>query len=237
MTGGWKIKRFWTDVTVEAAEGGFTVALDGKPLRTPGKAVVIVPTRALALCVANEWRMQTEELQPGTMHATRTVNSAIDRVSAHRAKVVADLAAYGESDLICYRAEGPVALRKRQDEAWDPLLGWAELRYGARLRTGEGVMPVVQPAQAVERLAAEVARQDVFRLTAFHDLVALSGSLVISLAVIEDVRSPGQAWTLSRIDEDWQAEEWGEDREAALAAAGKRAAFLEAARLHAVCRG
>jgi chaperone required for assembly of F1-ATPase len=236
MTGGRKLRRFWKEVTVETTDGGFTVALDGKPIRTPGKAVLAVPNRALAEMVAQEWRQQASELRPQTMFATRYVNSAIDMMATRRTAAISDLAAFGETDLVCYRAATPLDLRRRQETAWDPLLAWAESRYAAGLRTADGVMPVVQPSLAVQRLAAEVARQDEFQLTAFQDIVVLTGSLVIALAVTEGVCTPGDAWTASRIDEDWQAEQWGEDQDALRAAEEKRKSFVEAVRFHAVCR-
>lgn len=235
MTAGWTIRRFWREARVEPVPGGFAVMLDGRQVRTPGKAGLILPTRALAQWVAEEWDAQEGEIRPATMPATRTANSAIDTVARHRADVVADLSAYGGSDLLCYRAERPPELRARQAAGWDPLLAWAAARFGAVLRAGDGVMPVRQDAEALAALGAEVARQDDFELAAFHDLVVLSGSLVIALSVVEGARSQEEAWSLSRIDESWQVEQWGEDEEAAEAERRKRADFLHAARFHALC--
>jgi chaperone required for assembly of F1-ATPase len=235
MATGWTLKRFWTDVAVEARDGGFAVLLDGRMVRTPGKAPFVAPTRAIAVSAAEEWQAQTGEVRPATMPVTRTVNSAIDTLSKHRAAVVADLAGYGGTDLVCYRAEVPVDLQRRQGAGWDPLISWTGARFGAQLRTGFGVVPVMQPSEALEALAAEVARQDNFQLAAFHDLVVLSGSLVIALAVVEGRCSPEEGWALSRIDEDWQVEQWGADEEAETAAQIKRADFLHAARFHALC--
>jgi chaperone required for assembly of F1-ATPase len=235
MTGGWTLKRFWTDVSVEATQAGFAVTLDGRMIRTPGKAVFLVPTRALAQLVAEEWRAQQGEVRPGSMPFTRSINSAIDTLSRHREAVVADLAGYGGTDLVCYRAEVPIDLRRRQEGGWDPLVTWAAQRYGAHLRMGLGVVPITQPDDALQALAAEVARQDDYQLSAFHDLVVLSGSLVLALAVTDGFTSPTEAWDLSRIDENWQIEQWGADEEAQVLADDKRAAFLHAARFHALC--
>lgn len=235
MTGGWTLKRFWTDVAVKPVEGGFAVTLDGRAMRTPGKAPFVVPTRAIAQQVAAEWQEQQGEVRPGTMPFTRSVNSAIDTLSQHRAFVVEDLSGYGGTDLVCYRAEEPLALRRRQESGWDPLVTWAGSRFGAHLATGLGIVHVAQPQEALQALAAEVARQDDYELSAFHDLVVLSGSLIIALAVIEGLHSPEEAWGLSRIDETWQIEQWGEDEEARAFADQKRAAFLHAARFHALC--
>ncbi len=235
MAGGWTLKRFWKEAVIVPLDRGFGVELDSKPIKTPGKATMILPTRALAQMVAAEWQAQEGEVRPMTMPATRTANSAIDTVGAHRASIVADLAGYGGTDLLCYRAEKPATLRDRQAVAWDPLLDWARSRFGAGLRVGDGIVPVMQDPAALDALAAEVARQDDFQLAAFHDLVVLSGSLVIALAVIEGVRSPEQAWEMSRIDETWQIEQWGEDEEASVASGAKHAAFVHAARFHALC--
>lgn len=235
MAGGWTLKRFWKEAVVVPSGSGFTVALDGKPIRTPGKAPLVLPTRALAQMVAEEWQSQAGEVRPVTMPATRTANSAVDTVATHRTSIVADLSGYGGTDLLCYRAEKPAELRDRQAAAWDPLLVWTEARFGAGLRVGEGIVPVWQDPASLAALAAEVERQDDFQLAAFHDLVVLSGSLVIALAVIEGVRSPEEAWRLSRIDETWQIEQWGDDEEAAVSAGAKHAAFVHAARFHALC--
>ncbi len=234
MSNPWAIKRFWSSVSVVPAETGYTITLDDKPVRTPAKARLIVPTRGLAQFIAAEWEAQTGKVDPATMPATRTANSAIDKVIPQKDDVAAMLAAYGGSDLLCYRADNPAALVARQSAAWDPLLDWTHARYGARLATGPGVMPVPQDAKSLELLAAEVIRQDAFQLAAFHDLVALSGSLILALSVVEGARSPSEAWDISRLDETWQEEQWGNDEEATEAAAVKRAAFLHAARFHAL---
>ena len=231
----WAAKRFWKAAEVAEVDGGYGVTLDGRPVRTPGKALLTVPTRVLADEVAAEWNAQGEKIDPLSMPFTRSANSALEKVTPQHAEVADMLAAYGETDLICYRAEGPEALIQRQAEHWDPLLDWAETALGARLKVASGVMPVTQDPAALDRLAAQVHAFDPFRLTGFHDLVALSGSLVIGFAVTGGFRSPEEAWRLSRVDEDWQIEEWGADEEAAEAAAARRAGFLHAARFFALC--
>lgn len=226
----WKAKRFWKEATTAPADGGWQVLLDGRPVRTPAKAPLILPTQALAQALAAEWQAQEERIDPGTMPITRTANSALDKVAGQRAEVAAMLAEYGGSELLCYRAERPIELIARQASEWDPLLDWAEERYGARLVTVQGVMPIAQDAAALERLSAPVHAMDPFALAAFHDLVALSGSLVLALAVIEGRIEAQEAWRLSRLDEDWQIEQWGADEEAEAMARVKRAAFDDAAR-------
>ena len=230
---GWARKRFWKAVTVTEGPEGFGVALDGRPVRTPAKAALVLPTRALATLVAEEWDAQGDTIRPETMPATRFANAAIDKVRGQFAEVAGLLTAYGETDLLCHRAEGPVELVARQAAAWDPLLDWAATRFGVRWSVTAGVMPVAQPPATLERLAAHVQGFSTFRLTAFHDLVAMPGSLVIGLAATEGLAPPEDLWRASRIDEDWQIEHWGTDDEAEALAALRRGSFLNAARFFA----
>lgn len=229
---GWVAKRFWKTADVVADGAGFAVALDGRRVKTPAKAALVVPTRALARAIAAEWDAQGEKVRPETMPFTRTANSAIDKVAPQRAAVADMLAAYGDSDLLCYRADGPEGLVARQAQAWDAALDWAGARFGARLAVQTGVIHVPQDARALDLLARQVHALDPFRLAAFHDLVALTGSLVLAFAAAEDWKTPEAIWDLSRIDETWQEEHWGADAEAAEAAALKRAAFLSAKAFH-----
>ncbi len=223
--------RFWTEVSVAPVADGFGVRLDDRPLRTPAKAELVAPTRALAEAIADEWRAVEGRIDPTAMPFTRAVNVAIDRVGLAREAVVDAIAAYGETDLLCYRAEAPEGLRLRQQAAWDPALDWAEAEFGAPLLRIEGVMHFPQPEASVAALRSAVDGHDAFALTALHDLVALSGSLVLGLAVARGARTPEDAWDLSRIDETWQAEAWGLDAEAEAAAEIKRLDFMRSARL------
>jgi chaperone required for assembly of F1-ATPase len=232
---GWAAKRFWTEVSLRPEGEGFAVLLDDRPVRTPLKAVLILPTEALAREVAAEWQAQSGAVQPATMPYTRTANSATDSVARNFDAVAGMLAAYGGTDLLCYRATGPADLVARQAAGWDPLLDWAATALLAPLRITAGVMHVDQPEQSLAALGAAVRNLDPFRLAAFHDLVALSGSLVLALAVSRGRLPAETAWNLSRIDETWQAELWGKDEEAAETAARKHGEFLQAARFFALC--
>lgn len=232
---GWTAKRFWKEAGVVPVPGGFGVALDGRPVKTPAKAALVVPTRALARAIAAEWDAQTGKIDPGSMPVTRSANSAIDKVAPQTAEVAELVAAYGASDLLCYRAEAPEALAARQAAGWDPWLERAAGVWGP-LRVTEGIVPVDQPAGTLRALAAEVAALSPFELAAVHDLVALSGSLVLGLAVARGWTDPESAWALSRIDETWQAERWGEDAEAAAFAAAKARDFAHAAQFLKLCR-
>lgn len=232
----WKAKRFWKEAKVRPVSDGFAVHLDTRAVKTPAKADLILPTRAMAEAVAAEWDAQTGQIDPRTMPVTRGANAAIDKVRPQRAEVTALLAEYGDSDLLCYRAAGPEGLIKQQAAGWDPLLDWAAETYDARLWVGEGVMHVAQDPAVLQRLTDQVAAFDEFAMAAAHDLISLSGSLILALAVTSDRLTPEDAWDLSRIDEDWQIAQWGDDDEASATAAVKRAAFLDAARFYRLSR-
>jgi chaperone required for assembly of F1-ATPase len=230
------MKRFWAEVRVEPAPGGHVLRLDRRELRTPAGRHCLLPTRALAEAVAEEWRAQEREIDPLAMPLTRAANAAIDRVMPDPDRVAAEIAAYGESDLVCYRAPHPEGLRRREAEAWDPLVGWAAEALGAPLLLAEGVMHVAQPPRSLARLRAAVEAHGPWELTALHELVTLAGSLVIGLAVSHGRLDPAAAWAASRIDEDWNIAEWGEDAEAAAVAERRRQDFAAAARLLALLR-
>ena len=226
----WKARRFWTDAAVEAVDGGFAVRLDGRPVRTPAKVEMAVPSRALADAVADEWRAQVEVVDPLSMPLTRAVNATLDKVVPQAEAVADELAGYGASDLLSYRAERPEVLVARQAAAWDPLLDWLDARFGARLATTQGVMPAPQPANATEALRAHVGGLTPWELTALSEFVTLSGSLAIGLAAMEGARGAAELWDTSRIDEAWQIEQWGEDEEEAARVAVRRRDFLQADR-------
>lgn len=231
----WTARRFWTTANAVPVDGGFTVHLDARPVRTPLRAPLIVPTQALAEAIAAEWQAQDGKVDPATMPFTRTANSAVDKVAPQHAGVAEMLAAYGETDLVCYRAHGPEELIARQAAAWDPILDWSANALGARLEKTTGVMHVAQPEASLQALRQRVDAFGPFHLAAFHDLVAISGSLLIGFAVTSGRLSAEAAWTVSRIDEDWQTSLWGEDEEAAEVTSLKRAAFLQADRFFGLC--
>ena len=228
----WKQKRFWTAATTRPAEGGFEILLDERPLRTPSKAPLIVPTLALAQAIAAEWDAQVEMVKPQTMPATRSANAAIDKVAHQHDEVAELISEYGGSDLLCYRAESPEALVLRQDEAWNPLLEWAETTLGAKLLRVAGVMPLAQPEESLRALRERVFAMPDFELVAFYDLVSLSGSLIVGFAATHDLMPIDDLWHVSRVDESWQEDTWGHDEEAADLAETKRLAFLHAWNFH-----
>ncbi|SPJ24991.1 ATP12 family chaperone protein [Palleronia abyssalis] len=231
----WASKRFWKSAGVEAHDSGVAVRLDTRPIRTPAGAPLVLPTEALAQAIAAEWDAQSEVVDPRTMPLTRAANSALDKVAPQHTAVAELLAEYGGTDLLCYRADRPRELVAKQSQLWDPLLDWADESFGGRLRVTQGVMPIAQDPDALARLAAPMHSMSSFHLAAFHDLVAMTGSLVLGYVATNGVRSPDEVWQLSRLDEEWQADEWGHDDEAEEVAALKRQAFLDACRFWALC--
>jgi chaperone required for assembly of F1-ATPase len=224
----WPRRRFWRAAQVQPEAGGYGVALDARALRTPEGAPLAVPTAALAQAIAAEWEAVDGEIRPERLPLTRAANSAIDRVARRREAVVEGIADYGHSDLLCYRAAEPATLAARQAAGWDPWLQWSAQALHAPLIAVTGVMHEPQPAPSLAALRAAVAEEDAFGLTALHELVSLSGSLVLGLAVARRALGAAAAWELSRIDETWQAEQWGLDAEAEAAAEARRADFLRA---------
>ncbi|MFW6077968.1 MAG: ATP12 family chaperone protein [Hyphomicrobiales bacterium] len=224
-------KRFYEAVTVTGESGGFGIALDRRPLRTPARAPLVVPTRALAETIAEEWAAQGEHIVPATMVLTRLANTAIDRVAGREQAVAEDIVAYGSCDLLCYRADSPERLAARQADAWDPLLTWAARRLGSHFVCVAGVVHHPQPDAALKALARELEHQGAFRLAALHTITTLTGSAVLALALREGAMSADAAWAAAHVDEDWQIEQWGPDAEAEARRAARRREFDCAMRL------
>lgn len=226
----WKQKRFWTNVDVAEVDDGFTVHLDGRGVKTPAKAVLAVPTKALADAIAAEWDAQVGTVNPNLMPFTRSANAAIDKVRIQHSEVADMLAAYGDADLLCYRATDPIELVTRQAEEWDPVLEWARAELDAPLEIRSGVMHVPQAEIPLLKLSVKTHALTDFELAAFHDLVSLSGSLILGFAAAHGFAPIEDLWLKSRLDEHWQEEQWGPDEEAQLASEVKKASFLHAKR-------
>ena len=224
----WKQKRFWKYVTTNHDDSGHWIELDGRRVKTPAKSPLNVPTEAMARAIAAEWDGQNDIVNPMTMPFTRTANAAIDKVALQHGEVAEMLAAYGDSDLLCYRAEAPEALVQRQQAQWDPALEWGALALGANLVPRAGVMHEPQDKGSMNNLSEQVHALSDFKLAAFHDLVTLTGSLILGFAAARDWRAPDQVWELSRLDESWQEEQWGIDEEARELAESKKQAFFHA---------
>jgi chaperone required for assembly of F1-ATPase len=224
------VKRFWKAATVTREGEGWGIALDGKPVRTPARKPLVVPSKALADAIADEWNAGGEKLDPQAMPLTGLANAAIDRVGPSREQFGLSLARYGESDLACYRAESPRELAARQEQAWDALLSWARRRFDVDFRTTCGILHVAQPEATVRQLAHAVSALDPFRLAALSPLVTIGGSLLAALALLEGQLDADKAWEIVTIDDRWQLEQWGADAEAEAALEARRREFLAAAR-------
>ncbi len=231
------VKRVYERAQVAAAPEGYAVALDGRAVKTPGRRPLVLPTAALAEAVAAEWQAQEDEVRPDKMPLTRLAATAIDRAAEQRAQVVGEVVAYAATDLVCHRAGAPPELAARQAEGWQPLVDWLDERYGARLAVTGGVIALDQPAEALAALRGVVETFDDFALAALYAVTSASGSLVIALALAEDRIDAEEAWALSEIDESFQIERWGDDREAAERRARLRDEVRAAARFLDLSRG
>ncbi len=232
----WKARRFWKTADIRPQGEGWEVVLDGRPLRTPGKLPLILPTEALARAIAAEWDAQTDVIDPNRMPLTRAANSAVEKVTPQFHDVTSMLGDYGGTDLLSYRASEPEALTRMQAVGWDPLIDWAATELRAPLRITHGVIPVPQDPAVLLKLQAEIASLDAFALTALHDLVTLPGSLILGLAVLRGRLDAETAWKLARIDEEFQADRWGRDEDADLAAQGRLEAMRNAERFYHLSR-
>jgi chaperone required for assembly of F1-ATPase len=230
------VKRFYRQVAVLPADGGIAVCLDGRPIKTPDKAALELPTAALAEAVADEWRAQEQDIDPLAMPFTRLANTAIDRIAPRRAGVIAEIVAYGGSDLVCYRVAHPADLAARQAAAWQPLLDWLAERHGARLESRLGVVHKAQPQAALEALAEAVQPFTDMELAAVHSATSATGSLVLALALAARRIDAEAAFAAGQLDEAFQAERWGEDDESVLRRAELRADLAAAADFLGFCR-
>ncbi|NQW54439.1 MAG: ATPase [Rhodospirillales bacterium] len=207
------MKRFYKDTAVDEGEGGLRVLLDGRPMRTPLRATLVVPTRSLAEAIAVEWAGVPDKAEINAAHLplTRLAATGIDRVVARRVDVIADTAKYAGSDLLCYRATAPDSLVELQDELWKPLLDWAAERHGARLVTADGIGFVEQTDEAKARLHEAVSAHGDLALSALYNLTHTAGSVVIALAVSDGRLDAAGAFAAAQMDELYQVDRWGDD--------------------------
>jgi chaperone required for assembly of F1-ATPase len=224
-------KRFYKTVGVLQQDGAFAVVFDGRPAKTPARAALALPTAAFAEAVAEEWRAQQDVIDPRTMPLTRLANVAIDGVSREMDAVAAEIVKYAGSDLVCYRADAPERLVARQNVAWDPVLAFARDDLGARFMLVEGVTFVEQTAEALEAVRAAIPREDAFVLAGLSVMTSLTGSALIALGVLRGRFPVEEAWAAAHVDEDWNAELWGEDLEAAARRSQRWGEMLAAARM------
>ena len=230
------MKRFYKAVSVASAEGGtHAINLDGRPVKTPAKNELRLPGNRLARAVAAEWEGQGDEIDPPSMRLTRLANSAIDRVSANRDHVVGEIAAYAETDLLCYRASEPAALAARQADGWDPVLAWLSEEHGIELAVTEGILPATQSGDAIQATRRIVGGHDDFALSGLHMATSATGSVVLGIAVAAGKLSGAEAWELSLgVD---RSGAWGADSEATQRRASLKAEIEAAADFLSFCRG
>lgn len=223
-------KRFYETVAVGERDGRFAILLDGRTVRTPGKRELAFPVEPLAAAVAGEWQAQGERIDPATMPLTRLANSAIDAVAERMGEVADDVVAFAGSDLLCYRADGPATLVERQAAAWDPVLAWAKRDLGAGFKLRVGLMPIEQPAEALDAVRAALAGLPPLGLAAVHVMTTIAGSALLAIAHLRGALTLDEAWRAATVDETWQSEQWGHDAEAAAHAAERFADFKAASR-------
>lgn len=225
------MKRFYKEAVVaKTATGNFEVRLDGRPVKTPGRRELHMPTVALAEASAAEWNGQGDKLDMSAMPMTALAYAAVDRVSAEPETFVQETARYAETDMLCYRAPGPKVLRQRQDATWDPILAWLRDAYGAQLVLAEGVMPVTQPPAAVAAVRDALTPLDPFRLTAAHTATQIAGSSAVGLALVTGHIDAATAADIVDVDEAFQLEHWGEDQAARALLTRRRVDFVEIGR-------
>lgn len=232
------MKRFYRNASweIDPGTGARQILLDGRPVKTPARQPLAVPGDALAEVIVAEWMAQTDRIDPAAMPMTGFANATIDRVLPDVRAFAAGIAAYGGSDLLCYRAEEPAELVAEQAALWDPLLAWAREHHGVEFAVTGGIMPVDQPAATLARLGAAVDALDPWLLAGLSILVSVGGSLVGALALIEDKIDAEQLWQAVHVDEDWQERHWGEDAEALARMEARRAQFHDAVRYCALAK-
>lgn len=222
------MKRFYKQAAARSSGSDCHIFLDNRPVKTPLKAALAVPNLALGEAIAAEWNAQGREIDPRSMPFTGLANAAIDRVASDPEAFARSLAVYGETDLLCYRADAPAPLVRMQSEHWDPLLAWARHRFDIDFELVSGIMHRPQPARTTDQLARAIAARAPFELAPLSPIVTISGSLVAALALAEDAIDLDGAWSAATVDERFQAEQWGEDAEGAAALEARRRDFAAA---------
>ncbi len=207
-------RRFYKTVSVAGTMAPFSIRLDERPVRTPLKRALDLPTKALAEAVATEWAGQGEKIEPHTMPLTRLANTTIDRVEPDLGRIIGEIVDFAGSDLVCYRAEKPQGLVERQAKAWQPVLDWARQTFQGEFQATEGILHIAQPPASLTALQDFLATKSPWLLTALHNMTTLTGSALLSAMACEKGLPPSEAWLAAHVDEDWQIEQWGWDEEA-----------------------
>lgn len=226
-------RRFYKTVAVTPERG---IALDGKPVKTPKKVLLVLPTQELAQAVAVEWEVQGEKINPATMLLTKLANTAIDRVGSEKARILAEMADYAASDLVCYRADRPPDLVARQDSHWNPVIAWASTALDALFVATPGVMHRPQPPEVLHAVGSTMAALNNYEIAALHNIMTITGSALIALMLARGQLSADAAWAAAHVDEDFQIGNWGEDAEAAHRRAARYKEFVSCCRFLQLCR-
>jgi chaperone required for assembly of F1-ATPase len=223
-------KRFYARADVIAADSGFAITLDGKPIRTPSGRIITAPSREIAEAIAGEWDAQQEMIDPLTMPMTRFANSVVEAVVDRVDDVIADIAKYFSSDLLFYRAGHPEGLVARESAHWDGVLFWAAETLGAHFILAQGIVHVRQPDSAIAAARAALPT-DPWVIAAMHVVTTMTGSALLALALLHGAREPDEVWAAAHVEEDWNAEQWGVDEEAASRRAARLVDFQAATRI------
>jgi chaperone required for assembly of F1-ATPase len=208
------VKRFYREVTIAPAERGHSILLDGRPMRTPARQVLALPTPSLAEAIAAEWRGQVDTIRPEAMPLTRLASTAIDRMPAQRQAAIDEVLAYADTDLVCYRAAEPFELVRRQQHAWQPMLDWVSGAYGVKLAVTTSILPLAQPAAVRDRLRSGLEDLGDWPLVGVHAATTALGSLVLGLCLLHGRLGADAAVAASLVDELFEIERWGSDLEA-----------------------
>jgi len=230
------VKRFYKDVSVSQSDDGWRVLLDDRGIKTAAGAAQVVPTRALAQALAEEWATQGETLDPAGFPLRDLADYAIDAVVTGKEDAVQGLLPYAETDTLCYRADPDEPLHRRQLDVWEPVLIEAEARFDVQFTRVSGIVHKPQPAATLARLAAELAGKDAFTLAALRMLASLSASLTVALLAIEPHADVPRLWAAASLEEEWQAELWGREWQAEERRAKRFQAFALAARFATLAR-
>ncbi|AQX30853.1 ATP12 family chaperone protein [Bartonella schoenbuchensis] len=229
-------KRFYKEVSIAHEEGGFSILLDGTPVKTPARRCLLMSTEALAALVAQEFTVQEESIDPGKMPITRLVNTVVDGIADNMQIIFEDLLRFVACDMIFYRAQTPKELVEQQCEQWDFLLDWVEEKLGARFNIAAGVMHIEQPWEAIQAVSNYLRKiESPYILAALHAMTTLTGSALIAFAVAEKKINLDNAWDIAHLDENWTKKQWGVDKEAMMRRAYKKSEFNAAAAIITAC--
>lgn len=207
------LKRFYKETSVAGQGTAWQALLDGRAVKTPGKAALGLPTKALAEAIAAEWAAQGEEVLPDTMPLTQFSCSAIDRVAPAMGLIAAQVSAFAETDLIAYPTDKPKDLRAKQNALWDPALERLAALDWNIART-EGLLPIDQDPDLKARAHAWLESKEPFALTAIASLIEASGSFFLTYLHAEGHMDADTLVAACTIEDRFNLEKWGAEEEA-----------------------